>query len=133
MRKSSSYLRDGLALKLLNEGVDALLINIDTDRLDNGLDVSGRWDVLATELEEEVCSEVLHFDGLGIRSVSNIGLYINAPYISKSYRDHDTGKLRMRALTVGCLLEENRRINQFNRRVGRRLKLIVLRVVVDFV
>jgi hypothetical protein len=57
-----SYLGDVLALKLLEEGVDALLIDVDTDGLDDSLDVSGGWAGVASEAEEEESSQVLHFD-----------------------------------------------------------------------
>jgi hypothetical protein len=51
-----------LALQLRNELGETLLISLDSDRLENGSDVLGGWGRVATEGEEKVCSEVLHFE-----------------------------------------------------------------------
>lgn len=58
-----TYLVDVLALKLLNELVEALVVGLDTDRLENGLDVGGRGRGVASKAEEKVSSEMLHFVG----------------------------------------------------------------------
>lgn len=57
------YLLDVLALKLGNELVEAVGVSLNTDRLEDGLDVGSGGAGVATEAEEEVGSEVLHFCG----------------------------------------------------------------------
>ena len=58
---SKSYLVDVLALELGDEGLEAVLIGLDTDGLKDGLDVLGGGGGVATEAEEKVSCEVLHF------------------------------------------------------------------------
>lgn len=53
---------DILALELGDEGRKALIISLDTDGLEDGLDVLLGRSGLATEGEEEVGCEMLHFD-----------------------------------------------------------------------
>jgi len=55
------YLVDVLALKLRDELVKTLLIGLNSNGFENSLDVVGRRGGVATETEEEVCCEVLHF------------------------------------------------------------------------
>jgi len=58
----SSYLVDVLALKLGKELVETLLVGLNSNGAENGLDVlSGRRGV-AGQAEEKVCCEVLHCD-----------------------------------------------------------------------
>ena len=59
-----SYLVDVLALKLRQELVQALLVGLDTDGLEDLLDVGGAGRGVAAQGEEEVSCEVLHFGGL---------------------------------------------------------------------
>ena len=59
----SLYLRDVLALKLRDERVQALVVSLDTDGGEDGLDIGGRGGGVATEAEEEVSCEMLHFEG----------------------------------------------------------------------
>lgn len=57
------YLLEVLALKLGDESLDALGISLDSNGLENGLDVLCGGGGVATDGEEEVSCEVLHFDG----------------------------------------------------------------------
>lgn len=57
------YLVDVLALKLRDELLKTLVISLNADGLKDLLDVSGLGRGVATEAEEKVCSEVLHFAG----------------------------------------------------------------------
>lgn len=57
-----AYFLEILALELLDEGAETLIIGLDTDGLKNSLDVLDGWRGVATDGEEEVCCEVLHFD-----------------------------------------------------------------------
>lgn len=60
--RGSTYVLDILALELGDEGVEALLVGLNANGLENGLDIgSGRGGV-ATEAEKEVSCEVLHFE-----------------------------------------------------------------------
>jgi len=59
-----SYLVDVLALKLLEQRLDAGLFSLDTDRAENFLDVAGGRRGVAGQAEEEVRREVLHFVGV---------------------------------------------------------------------
>lgn len=57
----STNLVDVLALELLDELVEALRVGLNANGLENGLDIGGGWGGVATDGEEEVCCEVLHF------------------------------------------------------------------------
>ena len=57
-----AYLLDVLALKLGDQGVEALLIGLNANRLEDGLDIGGRGGGVATEGEKKVSCEVLHFE-----------------------------------------------------------------------
>ena len=59
-----SYLVDVLALKLGDQGLEAVLVSLNANGLKDGLDIGGRGGGVATQAEEEVRSEVLHFGGL---------------------------------------------------------------------
>ena len=59
-----SYLVDVLALELRDELLEALLIGLDTDGVEDLLDVGGRGRGVAAEAEEQVSRKVLHFDGV---------------------------------------------------------------------
>lgn len=56
-----SYLLEILALELGDQGVEAVLVGLDADGLKDGLDIGGGGGGVATESEEEVSSDVLHF------------------------------------------------------------------------
>lgn len=56
-----SYLVEVLALELGNELVKALGVGLNANGLKDGLDISGRGGGVATEGEEEVSGQVLHF------------------------------------------------------------------------
>ena len=59
-----AYLVDVLALELLKERAEALLVGVNANRAEDGLDVlSGRRRVAGQAEEEESC-EVLHLDGV---------------------------------------------------------------------
>lgn len=72
IRKVGAYLVDVLALKLGDQGVEAGLISLNTDRLKDSLDVGSGGRGVATESEKEVCREVLHFE-CGCRSSFWVG------------------------------------------------------------
>jgi hypothetical protein len=55
------YRADVLALKLAEKGLETLLISFYADCAENALDVVGGWRGVATEAEEEICCEMLHF------------------------------------------------------------------------
>jgi hypothetical protein len=66
----ASYLVDVLALELGEELGEALLISLNTDGAENLLDVRSGGGGVATEGEEHVCCDVLHFCGflrVGVR------------------------------------------------------------------
>ena len=55
------YLLDVLALELRDKGGETLIIGLDSNGLENGLDVGFGWGGVTTDGEEKVCCEVLHF------------------------------------------------------------------------
>ena len=57
-----SYLVDVLALQLSEEGLETAGVGLNADGLEDSGDVLGRGRGVASELEEEVGSEVLHFE-----------------------------------------------------------------------
>jgi hypothetical protein len=57
-----TYLLNVLALKLGDQGVEALLIGLNANGLENGLDIGGRGGGVASEAEKKVSCEVLHFE-----------------------------------------------------------------------
>lgn len=57
-----SYLGDVLALKLGEESLQAVIVSLNTDGGEDVLNVLGRRRVVASEAEEEVSGEVLHFE-----------------------------------------------------------------------
>jgi hypothetical protein len=57
-----TYLVDVLALKLGDQGVETVRVDLSTNGLKDGGDVLGGGGGVATEAEEEVSSEMLHFD-----------------------------------------------------------------------
>lgn len=57
---------DILAIKLLEEAGDALVVAIDTDGREDGLDVTSSRRGVSANLTEEVGCEVLHFIGCGV-------------------------------------------------------------------
>lgn len=59
-----TYGVDVLALELGDELGEALVVGLNANGLKDGLDISGGWGGVATDGEEEVCCEVLHFDGV---------------------------------------------------------------------
>lgn len=61
------YLLDVLALEFREEGVEAVLVSVNANRLKDALDVGGRGAGVASEAEEKVGCEVLHFD-FGLQS-----------------------------------------------------------------
>jgi len=58
-----SYLIDALVLKLRDELVETVVVGLNANGLEQGLDVSGRGGGVAAEAEEEVGCEVLHCGG----------------------------------------------------------------------
>lgn len=51
-----------LALELSDDLVEALRVSVDADGGEDGLDVGGRGRLVASEGEQKVGCEVLHFD-----------------------------------------------------------------------
>ena len=68
----ATYLVDVLALELLEEGREALLVGVNANRAENGLDVLSRGRGVAGQAEEEECCEVLHLDGVWRKGVSGV-------------------------------------------------------------
>lgn len=68
-----AHLVDVLALELREELGETLLIGLDADGLEDGLDVLSGGGGVATELEKEVSGQVLHFDGCAARSAVSVG------------------------------------------------------------
>lgn len=60
-----THLVDVLALELGDEGVQALVVSLNANGVEDLLDIVGGGGSVATEAEEEVSCEVLHFDGVG--------------------------------------------------------------------
>lgn len=58
----SANLVDVLSVKLLDEGIETLLVDLNSDGLENGGDVLSGRGGLSTDGEEEVCCEILHFE-----------------------------------------------------------------------
>lgn len=61
-----------LALELSDELVEALGVGIDTDGGEDTLDVGGRGRLVASQGQEEVSGEVLHFDRLSQKLVVSL-------------------------------------------------------------
>lgn len=59
---SSSNLVDVLALELREELAEALVIGLDTDGVEDILDVAGARGGIPSKAQEKVCSKVLHFE-----------------------------------------------------------------------
>merc|ERR1712098_254757 len=57
----SDQLLDVLALELRDKGGETLIIGLDSNGLEDGLDVGFGWGGATTDGEEKVCCEVLHF------------------------------------------------------------------------
>lgn len=53
---------DVLSVKLLDESVETLLVDLNSNGLENGGDVLSGRGGLSTDGEEEVCCEILHFE-----------------------------------------------------------------------
>jgi hypothetical protein len=62
-RVKKAYLVDVLARELGDELLETLILGLDADGAEDGLDVLGRGGGVAAEGEEEVGCEVLHFEG----------------------------------------------------------------------
>jgi hypothetical protein len=62
-RASSNELSGGLALELGDEGVQALVVGLNADSGEDLLDIGSGGVGVATDLEEEVCSDVTHLEG----------------------------------------------------------------------
>ena len=60
----ATYLVDVLALELLKEGREALLVGVNANRAEDSLDVLSRGGGVAGQAEEEVSCHVLHLDGV---------------------------------------------------------------------
>jgi hypothetical protein len=54
------HLGSGLALELGDQGLQAVIVGLDTDNSEELLNVSGRGALVSTGLKEEVCSNVTH-------------------------------------------------------------------------
>jgi hypothetical protein len=83
----STNLLNVLVLKLGEELLKTLIVSIDTDGLENALDVRGGRRGVAGEAEEEVGSKVLHFVGLvSVLSLATSLLAIERPVIDDRKR-----------------------------------------------
>jgi len=67
------YLSSGLALELGDQGVQAVIVGLDTDNSEELLNVSGRGVLVPTGLKEEVCSNVTHLQQRSARANTNTG------------------------------------------------------------
>jgi hypothetical protein len=56
-----AYGVDVLALELSEEGDETVRVSLNSDGAEDSSDVGGGWALVATEGEEEVCCEMLHF------------------------------------------------------------------------
>lgn len=72
--ESKTYLVDVLARELGEELLETLILGLDADGAEDGLDVLGRGGGVAAEGEEEVGCEVLHFEGSARKGVVSIGV-----------------------------------------------------------
>lgn len=61
-RASSDEFGGGLARELADEGLEALVVSLNADSGKDLLDVGGAGVGVATDLEEEVCSDVTHLE-----------------------------------------------------------------------
>lgn len=59
-----AYLVDVLAVELLKESAEALLVGVNANRAEDRLDVLSRGGGVAGQAEEEVSCHVLHLDGV---------------------------------------------------------------------
>ena len=59
-----AYLVDVLAVELLKERAEALLVGVNANRAEDSLDVLSRGGGVAGQAEEEVSCHVLHLDGV---------------------------------------------------------------------
>lgn len=107
-----AYLLDVLAGKLRDELVEALTLSVNTDGGEDGLDVLGRGRLVASEVKEEVSSEVLHFGFLDARKKTSVSgrsvVRCEWRLLRVGCRDCARGRL-----TVG--VDKTARINRFNR------------------
>lgn len=69
--KGEPYLVDVLALELIDEGLETVLIGLNANGLEDGLDILGGGGGVATEAEEKVSCEMLHFEWLFFWSANN--------------------------------------------------------------
>lgn len=69
--RGASYLVDVLALKLGEELLQALIVSLNANGGEDTLDVGGGGGLVATEAEEEVSCEVLHFE-FGFCAMANV-------------------------------------------------------------
>lgn len=106
---SPAYLLEVLALEFTDQGGETVVISLDSDGLEDGLDILLRGGGVAAEGQEEVCCEVLHLDccraELSVPD-ANIREFLSLCRETQSPRE-DVHLIRVSG---------NRRFNQFNRK-----------------
>lgn len=79
-----AYLVDVLALELLEERAEALLVGVNANRAEDGLDVLSRRGRVAGQAEEEESCEVLHLDGVWRKALAVCSVVAEALVASRS-------------------------------------------------
>lgn len=97
-----AYFLQVLAVKFLDQLVQAVGVGLDADGRENALDVFSRGRGVAAEAEEEICCEVLHGGDRAVISVRDSGLR----------RDPACQTYGEWVGEDGC---SNKRVNRFNR------------------
>jgi hypothetical protein len=109
---SFAYLVNVLAVELLKERAEALLVGVNANRAEDRLDVLSRGGGVAGQAEEEVSCHVLHLDGVCRNALVNCHFVAGASVASTC------------ALTVGVVGLKTGESITFKRK--RRLNLRVL-------
>lgn len=110
------YLVDVLALKLGQELVQALAVGLDTDGLEDLLDVGGAGRGVAAQGEEKVSCEVLHCGGLV--ATSPCQKKKSCPQMGSDAQEFRQGVARAQQRALTFVEVRNLRINRFNRVAG---------------
>jgi hypothetical protein len=106
MGMDPAYLLEVLALELSDQGGETLVISLDSDGLENGLDILLRGRGVVAEGQEEVSCEVLHLDCCRVK-LSVPVVDIRNSFMGNQSPGEDVHLIRG---------SRNRRFNQFNRK-----------------